>query len=920
MRFRTLLVPPFLALTTIACNSTVSPELPGAAEAAGLGQDAGGATGTDTTAQAIDDATAESAAAEPRANVAARAPREATARTAEAVDVSAASIGAIGGFAALQDGVDLEQVAERQARLQERKQILVDEYLRDAQRQITAGEYAEALQSVANALDLIPGDARALQDLQRIETFMGDKFATAQTYMDDVVQREAVRRAQARIEARRAIDAGQREMADANYDAALLEFRRAELILGYNPLIASDDIDLQSLQRLIAAAEAERDAARLLAAQRQAAAAEAAAAEAEEAERRYRENTLRTLYERANAAFLAERYKEAEQLADQILLQDPGNSAATEMREIARSARHQRVDEELRRTYREEWIRTFEDLDTLAVPQSDSVVIDDLERWYHVSERKPFEFAGSVGSTDDEREAILARLRNTRVEARFGGEDDGAELAEVAAYLQQRTGVNFVISPLVRELDEEETAVSLDLPARNVVSLLDLIAETSEGLFWKIEDGVVKFVVAEELTGGQVLNMYEVRDLVTSIPDNVSREINVLPSQGIEYPEEDLPEREALVLTGDDLVELITTNIAAESWDADDKNSIEVTDSGTLVVNQTPEVQEQIAQLLKDLRDSAGIMVDIQARFLEVEDNFLEDIGVDFRGLGQPGLGADEFFNDFGNPSSLTGLAGDNDILGTDTDAGAFYNKGGDGEVAARIENLYDGQLGDGDFNGAGGLSFQWTYLNDLQFELILRAVSKSQRVELVTAPRILIFNTARSHLSILNQQAYVQDYDVEIATAASIADPIIAVVEEGVVLDVRPVVSADRRYITLELRPTVATLRRPIRTLTTGLANLTPVTIQLPELDIQKVRTTVPIPDGATVLLGGLKVHTEENFQSGVPLLNKIPLVRFFFERKGSYIANRKLLVLLKAGIVIPRESEPTEAQMKAFSGVGAR
>ena len=51
------------------------------------------------------------------------------------------------------------------------------------------------------------------------------------------------------------------------------------------------------------------------------------------------------------------------------------------------------------------------------------------------------------------------------------------------------------------------------------------------------------------------------------------------------------------------------------------------------------------------------------------------------------------------------------------------------------------------------------------------------------------------------------------------------------------------------------------------------------------------------------------------VPILNKIPLVSFFFDRKGNYISNRKLLILLKANIVIPAEHEPTPAQVSPAS-----
>ena len=124
--------------------------------------------------------------------------------------------------------------------------------------------------------------------------------------------------------------------------------------------------------------------------------------------------------------------------------------------------------------------------------------------------------------------------------------------------------------------------------------------------------------------------------------------------------------------------------------------------------------------------------------------------------------------------------------------------------------------------------------------------------------------------------------------------------------------VSADRRFITLELRPTVAELQRPINTFTTSLGvSQNTVTIQLPELEISRVRTSVPMPDGGTILLGGFKVHESQDYRSGVPILNKVPLLSFFFERKGTFISNRKLLILLKANIVIPEELEPSPAQL---------
>ena len=599
-----------------------------------------------------------------------------------------------------------------------------------------------------------------------------------------------------------------------------------------------------------------------------------------------------------------------------MLLEDPGNPAASELLDNARNARHAKTDERNRRDYREQWLRTFEEIDTMDVIQNDTLIFD-LARWAKVRERKPLEFAGT-DSNLEENQAVYGRLDQVRFAPNFGTSDgEGAPLTEISTFLQNLTGVNFLVSRQVQEdLDEEDTAVRLQLPERSVRKVLDIIAETSEEVRWTVKNGVVMFVVKDELLGGQVLRTYEVRDLIHPIPDFPGREINVTPSGGLFFEEEDIEERDYNVVGDDSLDTLIRDNIAPDSWNDDPANNLNITENGTMVVNQTPEVHEQIAQLLDDLREATGLMVDIQARFLNVEDNFLEDIGVDFRGLGEPGPGTNEFFNDFGDPTTQADLGQE---IGSDTSLGAFYNNGFDGDVRGRVEDLYDQQLGDDDvITASGGLSFQWTYLNDMQLQLILRAVSKSERVQLVTAPRITLYNTARGNVSVLNQVAYVADFDVEIAQAASIGDPIIQTVQDGVVLDVRPVVSADRRFITLELRPTVADLVRPIQEIVTTLGSQNSVTIQLPELDIQRVRTSIPMPDGGTVLLGGLKLSEKKDLRSGVPLLNKIPVVSFFFERKGNYVSNRKLLVLLKAEIVIPEEHEPTEAQVpRTYTGL---
>lgn len=57
-----------------------------------------------------------------------------------------------------------------------------------------------------------------------------------------------------------------------------------------------------------------------------------------------------------------------------------------------------------------------------------------------------------------------------------------------------------------------------------------------------------------------------------------------------------------------------------------------------------------------------------------------------------------------------------------------------------------------------------------------------------------------RVNIEVLNQVSYIRDFDVEIAQAAQIGDPIVGILREGVILDVR-VLGANRKMTTVERR-----------------------------------------------------------------------------------------------------------------------
>jgi type II secretory pathway component GspD/PulD (secretin) len=160
--------------------------------------------------------------------------------------------------------------------------------------------------------------------------------------------------------------------------------------------------------------------------------------------------------------------------------------------------------------------------------------------------------------------------------------------------------------------------------------------------------------------------------------------------------------------------------------------------------------------------------------------------------------------------------------------------------------------------------------------------------------------------MSHLRNISYIKDFEVEIAQAAAVANPVIGTVHDGVALDVRPVVDSELKFITMELRPTVMTLLLPIPTFTTTLGVGQPISIQLPEVNLQRVRTTVTMPDGGTMMLGGMRLVERQNIRSGVPVLQDIPGLSFLFSRQGTSLQNRKILILIRARIVIMDELAP--------------
>ncbi len=812
------------------------------------------------------------------------------------------------------EGGDVEQlVQDARAHTQlveQRLTLLVESFIDEGLALLEAGDVAGAHEQFVHAYELDPEHPVARELWAQTGTLMGDDQAELSAVAQNARDLENVRRGQKRLLVSNHIEQGRKALAESRPEDALRHFEDALSLVRFNPDVNVEGVREGDVQALVDNARAEVRRAQEA---REAAVADEARRRQEEfefAERNRIQLKVDGLMRSANAAFLRDDFQSAVESLDELLRIAPRNEEASELRRIATRATYERDAQTIRKKYREAWVDTFDDLEHDTIIQNDIIEFPDAREWKRIEDRGARTFAGSQERSDADQ-AILDRLDQIRIPIDF----QQADLTEVLDHLQRVAGVNFLMSPDVQDEADSNTYDIVDRNNLPVSRILKIILEdlSIPEMTYTVQNGVVRVITSTETRGDYVLEMYDIRDLTFTPVDHPTQDFNLLPSGTDEESfTEGVEEDEPLPLVSEDtLLSLIQDNIAPDTWTDDPARSINQM-PGTLVVKTTPDVHTQIRQLLDDLRKNTTTLVHIETRFIEVEDSFLEDIGVDLRGL-TPAQGTS--LEDFGQPNAGgVGTPSNPSGIGTGIDTGAYY-PGVNGDLKGRTEHLFDTVLGESDvLSGGGGFSLEALFLDDTNVNAVLRAVTKYQNSNIVNAPSLTIRSGHRGNINVLTNRTYVRDFEPEIAQAAVIAQPELGVVRDGIVLDVRAVASADRRFITLELRPTLAELvpdadgdPLPEALVSLGTPNANNVTIQLPELKIQRLRTTATIPDGATLMLGGLKTSIEQDLRSETPFLADIPIIGSLFARQGQYTSKRKLLILLTARIMAPEEDEPT-------------
>lgn len=368
------------------------------------------------------------------------------------------------------------------------------------------------------------------------------------------------------------------------------------------------------------------------------------------------------------------------------------------------------------------------------------------------------------------------------------------------------------------------------------------------------------------------------------------------------------------------LMDLIQTTIVPDTWEAlgGPSSMSPYPQNLSLVISTTSDVHDQIADLLESLRRLQNLQITIEVRFITLSDTFAEQIGVDFQ--VQFDDRAQTLPTDSGGPSVVIGWDGVNGVPTPDLDI--------------TLNNQSFGlapPFGAETVTNASTIGF--AILSDIEAFFFLQAAQADNRNNVMQAPKVTLFDGQLATISDQTQVPFVTSITPVVGDFAVAQQPVIVVLNEGTQLNVQGIVSNDKRFVRLTLVPffsqigkvdtftyegrrtTQTASRQEADTNNDGTINesdeqetedvIEGSTVQLPQFAFTTVSTTVSVPDGGTILLGGIKRLREGRSERGIPVLGKIPYLSRLFRNVSTGREAQSLMLMVTPRIIIQEEEE---------------
>lgn len=386
-------------------------------------------------------------------------------------------------------------------------------------------------------------------------------------------------------------------------------------------------------------------------------------------------------------------------------------------------------------------------------------------------------------------------------------------------------------------------------------------------------------------------------------------------------------------------------------------------DGSQLIVTQTGRNLERIRNILARYSDVR--QVEIEAKFMEVQDGALEELGVNWsvatKASARRGVGAtigeyttgnrslaDAFTNTTNGVSGrivrpetapITDVQTDRVTETTNPDGSKTVVTQGLKTTTTPGSSALDLPIGNnppqipGTSNiglGANPLAAITGVLGEFNVNAVIRALSQRTGTELLSAPKLTVLSGNPATITVAQELRYPQSYgqvQSQVGTGSASGGGSAGVTitagtpqefttrNIGVELKVTPTVEEDDYSISLDLNPKVTEFEGFVEYGGQSVAVSGSTTVTVPSgfyqpiFAVRELTTKVTIWDGATLVMGGLTREDTRKTNDKVPVIGNLPVLGRLFRSNGESAQKRNLLIFVTANLVSPGGSLKKQA-----------
>jgi type II secretory pathway component GspD/PulD (secretin) len=264
--------------------------------------------------------------------------------------------------------------------------------------------------------------------------------------------------------------------------------------------------------------------------------------------------------------------------------------------------------------------------------------------------------------------------------------------------------------------------------------------------------------------------------------------------------------------------------------------------TNTLIVVAEPEVQALYAQLIQRL-DVRRPQVLIEAHVVIIEGRDELNLGVEISGGDRSGEKKLFAFSSFG---------------------------------------LSDVDGGDGLLKLIPGLGFNGTLIDSDTADVVIRALASHSRSRVISSPKVVVEDNANGLLSSVAEQPFASVNATNTVATTSFA----GFAQAGTTINVTPRIS-ENDYLNLEFDILVNSF--------TG----EPAPNLPPPRNTDQIVSQVTLPDGYTIVVGGLNRQRVAQTNTGIPFIENMPIIKHLGSNKTNQYSDGMMFIFLKPTIL---------------------